>query len=159
MTIFAWYGNKQQKIINMAHPKGYCPIPPEKRFQKGKSGNPKGRPKKVLAWVNTQLEKEGYSEAKPVDITSCYLRLINIPLKEVKKMSNDATQPSLVQIVGKAILSSKGFEIVEKMLDRGIGKALERMKVENTELKEYDLSKLSDEELDMWLKLTEKSGN
>jgi len=36
-------------------------------------------------------------------------------------------QPALVAVTAKAILSRRGFEIVEKMLDRGIGKAKESM--------------------------------
>ncbi len=38
-------------------------------------------------------------------------------------MVKDEDQPAMIRIVGKAILSGKGFDVIEKVLDRGIGKA------------------------------------
>ena len=94
-----------------------------KPFKKGESGNPKGAPKKTISFVNEEMKAEGYLPATKVDIVGCYLTLINLPLTELTKKVKDDKQPALVRIVGKAILSGKGFEVIEKMLDRGIGKA------------------------------------
>jgi hypothetical protein len=46
---------------------------------------------------------------------------MSIPTLEEKVKDTD--QSALVRIVGKAILSGKGFDIVERMLDRSIGRA------------------------------------
>jgi len=91
--------------------------------RKGEIRNPNGGPRKTISIVNSELEKQGYTEASKQDITSCYLRLIQIPVPELTKMVSDNSQPSLVRIVGKAVLSGKGFDVIEKILDRGIGKA------------------------------------
>ena len=85
--------------------------------------NKAGAPKKTISFVNDEMKAEGYLPATKVDIVGCYLTLINLPLTELTKKVKDDKQPALVRIVGKAILSGKGFEVIEKMLDRGIGKA------------------------------------
>jgi hypothetical protein len=85
--------------------------------------NRTGQNRKTISSVNLELENLGYTEATKQDITSCYLRLIQIPIPELESKVKDGTQPALVRIVGKAILSGKGFDVIEKILDRGIGKA------------------------------------
>jgi len=92
--------------------------------------NRSGANRKSIAIVNKELEAKGYKAANKKDITDCYLRLINIDLPELTEMIKDKKQPAMVRIVGKAILSGKGFDIVEKMLDRGIGKAKEHKEID-----------------------------
>lgn len=45
-------------------------------------------------------------------------------------MAFDQKRPMLIRILAKSMLDKKGFEVIEKMLDRGIGKAT--MIVDNT---------------------------
>lgn len=86
--------------------------------------NRSGANRKTINKINLDLEADGYTEATEKDIKSCYLRLINVSIDELQKMVKDGSeQPSLVRVVGKAILSGKGFDVIEKMLDRTIGKA------------------------------------
>lgn len=93
-------------------------------FQKNPQNiNRKGRPRKMIADVIAELEKQGIKAATKPDIQDIYMRLINIDIPELEKIVKDAEQPVLVRIVGKNILSGKGFDIIEKMLDRSIGKA------------------------------------
>jgi len=84
--------------------------------------NTTGANRKSIASVNVDLEANGYKAASKQDIIDCYLRLINIDLKELGAMVTGEEQPAMVRIVGKAILSGKGFDVIEKVLDRGIGK-------------------------------------
>ena len=93
-------------------------------FQKNPQNiNKTGANRKSIATVNVDLEANGYKAASKQDIIDCYLRLINIDLKELGDMVKDDSQPAMIRIVGKAILSGKGFDVIEKVLDRGIGKA------------------------------------
>ena len=93
-------------------------------FQKNPQNiNRTGANRKSIASVNVDLESNGYQAASKNDIIDCYLRLINIDLKELGTMVKDEDQPAMIRIVGKAILSGKGFDVIEKVLDRGIGKA------------------------------------
>ena len=93
-------------------------------FQKNPQNiNRNGRPRKMIADVIAELEKQGIKAATKPDIQDIYMRLINVEIPELEQIVKDPTQPVLVRIVGKNILSGKGFDIIEKMLDRSIGKA------------------------------------
>ena len=86
--------------------------------------NPNGRPRKTISAVNVELEASGATEGNktrynlvlPSFDSSC-----QFPELEAKGVK-DSQQPALVRIVGKAIISGKGFDVIEKVLDRGIGK-------------------------------------
>ena len=84
--------------------------------------NKTGANRKTISSVNLELEKVGAIEASKRDITSCYLRLIQLTIPELETIVKDVKQPALIRIVGKAILGGKGFEIIERMMDRSIGK-------------------------------------
>ena len=84
--------------------------------------NRNGRPRKLITDVIKQLEELGIKPATKPDIQDIYMRLINVEIPELEQIVKDSTQPVLVRIVGKSVLSGKGFDIIEKMLDRSIGK-------------------------------------
>ena len=86
--------------------------------------NRKGRPRKLITDVIAQLEEQGIKPATKPDIQDIYMRLMNVEIPELEQIVKDSTQPVLVRIVGKSVLSGKGFDIIEKMLDRSIGKAM-----------------------------------
>jgi pentatricopeptide repeat protein len=44
-------------------------------------------------------------------------------------MVNDKTKPMLIRILVKNMLWGKGFDIIEKMLDRGIWKAVQKTEI------------------------------
>lgn len=93
------------------------------KWQKGKSGNPAGKPKLMISSVINGLEAEGYKPATKPEIVKVYLFLVNLSLPKIKRLVEDSEQPALVRIVGKAVLSKQGFEVIEKILDRSLGKA------------------------------------
>ena len=93
-------------------------------FQKNPQNiNRNGRPRKMISDVIAELEKQGIKAATKPDIQDIYMRMINVEIPELEQIVKDPTQPVLVRIVGKNVLSGKGFDIIEKMLDRSIGKA------------------------------------
>lgn len=91
--------------------------------------NRNGRPRKLITDVIAQLEEQGIKPATKPDIQDIYMRLMNVEIPELEKIVKDSTQPVLVRIVGKSVLSGKGFDIIEKMLDRSIGKAMNSIDV------------------------------
>lgn len=103
--------------------------------------NRTGANRKTISSVNLELEKIGATEATKQDITGCYLRLIQLTITELEEIVKDMKQPAMIRIVGKAILSGKGFEIIEKMMDRSIGKA-EQSVISTIDLRQQTLEAL-----------------
>lgn len=101
-----------------------------KPFQKGQSGNAKGQPRKLVSSVIHDLKSEGITEISKVEIKAVYMMLLNLKITELEERVKDNNQPALVRIVGKAILSNKGFDVIEKVLDRAMGKPIQE--IENT---------------------------
>ena len=95
-------------------------------FKKGQSGNPKGQPKKVLSRVNEQLKQEGYTAASANNIVEAYSILINLDEERIKSIISDNSYPMLMRIVAKEMLSKNGAEMIEKILDRAHGKAIQK---------------------------------
>ena len=94
--------------------------------------NRSGANRKTIGYVNKELEASGIIATNPKEIKDCYLRLINMDIPTLTELIKDEKQPILIRIVGKSILSGKGFEIIERMLDRAHGKAIQssELKVE-----------------------------
>ena len=92
--------------------------------------NRKGQPRRLISTVNEELEAKGVTVATKSQITDCYLRLINLTMPDLQVVSDDKAEPALVRIVAKAILSGKGFDVIEKMLDRTIQKAVQPVEVQ-----------------------------
>ncbi|MBS3739716.1 MAG: hypothetical protein KGY51_12115 [Psychroflexus sp.] len=121
-------------------------------FQKNPQNiNRKGRPRKLVGTVNIELEKKGVKEVSKEEIKSCYLRLINLEIDELQEMIENKEQPVLIRVVGKNILSGKGFDIIDKILDRSIGKSEQKTdittkgeSVNNIEISTDQIDKLID---------------
>jgi hypothetical protein len=99
------------------------------QWEKGQSGNPKGRPRLLVSSVIEQMKNEGVERVSQADVKDTYLMLINLKMSEIESKVKDKDQPALVRIVGKEILGGKGFDVIEKMLDRAIGKSEENIKL------------------------------
>jgi len=95
-------------------------------FKKGQSGNPKGRPPKLVSHITRELNKEGYKAVSKSNILDAYLTLIQLPYEEIKAIANpkDKTKyPFFYKLVAKELIGKKGSEMLEKLLDRALGKA------------------------------------
>lgn len=94
-----------------------------KPAKKGEVRNPNGAPRKLLSTINEELKQEGYERATQAHIIEAYEILVNLPEAKIKAIIADSDAPMLLRIVGKAMLSPKGTEMIEKILDRAHGKA------------------------------------
>jgi hypothetical protein len=101
--------------------------------EKGETANPNGRPRKTINSVNKELEEQGIKPTTANEIKDIYLRLVNMEMTELKALVENQKQPALIRIVGKKILSEKGFDIIEKMLDRSLGKPNQSIDIGLTE--------------------------
>lgn len=120
-----------------------------KPFKKGVSWNPKWRPRKGICLVNEQMKEAGYSPAKKMDIEETYLTLMQLSEKELNEFINDKKAPMLVRIIWKNMKSKNWFDVIEKMLDRWIGKATQVVETDlKVEVSENPLEKRLKE---LWL--------
>lgn len=114
----------------MNREKGYKNLEKGKPFVKNDPRiNRKGRPRRLVSNIIEELKKEGVERVSQTDVKDIYLMLINLKISEIESKVKDKDQPALVRIVGKEILGGKGFDVIEKMLDRAIGKSEENIKV------------------------------
>lgn len=107
----------------MNREKGYKNLEKGKPFVKNDPRiNRKGAPRRLVSNVIEELKKEGVERVSQTDVKDIYLMLINLKISEIEYKVKDKDQPALVRIVGKEILGGKGFDVIEKMLDRAIGR-------------------------------------
>ncbi len=84
--------------------------------------NKKGRPRTTVHSLLDELKKKGYKTINKEDIKFLYLSLLDNSQEELLKLTNDKESSMIIRVVAKSILDKKGFDIIEKMLDRTMGK-------------------------------------
>jgi hypothetical protein len=86
--------------------------------------NKKGRPRKLISHINTELKADGYCPASLDEIKEAYLTLIQVPMSEIKEIANTTNDnyPILYKLVAKELLGKRGMEMMERLLDRALGK-------------------------------------
>jgi hypothetical protein len=97
------------------------------QWEKGESGNPKGRPKKLVP----SMKIEGY---KLTEINDTIQSIISMNMDDLKKVWNDPNATILEKTVAGALRKSleKGnLESVETLLNRVYGKPKEKLDVES----------------------------
>lgn len=92
------------------------------QFEKGKSGNPNGRPPKLLTELMRDLNAKGYERVTSGQIVEAYETLFGLDESQLKAVTANKALPMVSRIVAKAMLSTRGFEILERMLDRAQGR-------------------------------------
>ncbi len=95
--------------------------------QKGDVLNPKGPTPKLLSTITAELKAKGYERATTNQVADAFETLLNVPEDVLAEMVKDKTKPMSLRIVGKAMLTAKGWEVLQAMLDRAHGKAKQQM--------------------------------
>lgn len=96
-------------------------------LEKGESGNLAGRPPKLLSTIVAELRAQGYERATANQVADAFETLMNVPEDELVKMVKDIKSPMSLRIVGKAMVTAKGWEVLQAMLDRAHGKAKQQV--------------------------------
>lgn len=84
-----------------------------------------GHPKKLISYVNSELENLGFTPTNKDEIVRCFLILVNLPVEKLNEISQglDDSYPIMYRIVAKEMTGKRGLEMLEKLLDRAVGKA------------------------------------
>jgi hypothetical protein len=106
------------------------PFPESKRNIAGLKQHPEninrnGRPRKMVSDIIDSLEKEGVKRVSKEQVKGAFELLLNLSEDQIKELVTDKEKPMLLRIVAKAMVSGKGFDIIEKMIDRTHGKAIQ----------------------------------
>lgn len=115
------------------HSKGMALVPQPhggavNRFEKGKSGNPFGPPRKLTSQVLADLKAAGYERVGPSSVTEASEQLIGVPESVLRSIQKDPDQPVFMRILAETLLRKKGrFEAVQVVLDRAHGKAKQQV--------------------------------
>jgi len=116
--------NMNPKIENLTAP----------RFEKGQSGNPKGRPRSRVDGFKVKLM--GRSNAKkfygitPFELSEWYETLITLTFSELKALEQNEETPALIKNYIRAIISDMSAgrtTTVDKIVERLYGKAIQRV--------------------------------
>lgn len=91
--------------------------------------NRKGRPRRLVSGVIKELESKGVERVSQTDVRDTFLMLINLEIEELEEITKSKKHPAIVRIVAREMLGGKGFDVIEKMLDRAIGKSEENIKI------------------------------
>lgn len=84
--------------------------------------NRKGRPKITVQALLSEIKKAGGKVLSRQDIKELYLSLLDYTEEELHKIIANKDVSMITRIVGKAMLEKRGFDIIERMLDRSVGK-------------------------------------
>lgn len=101
-------------------------------FKPGQSGNPKGRPPKLLHQVVAELKAKGYEPVKEVQIVDAYETLLQLPKSEVNKIQKDESKPFFLRLVAQWMDSARGMEMLDRIMDRSFGKVMMRQILDST---------------------------
>ena len=74
-----------------------------------------------MSSILATLKKDGELVTRSL-VEQTYQILLSLTQDQLTKIASDKKQPMINRIVAKEMLGKKGFEIIEKMMDRANGK-------------------------------------
>ena len=100
-----------------------------KLIEKGEIKNPNWRPKKFVGSVLDELKKQGFGNITRRNVVDIYETLLSLPRDGLVDIASGKQYPMIYRIVAKEMLSKRGFDVIEKMIDRAHGKASQTVDV------------------------------
>jgi len=104
------------------------PIPGNKPFQKGQSGNPKGRAPK---YITTITDNTGYRNS---EIADCMKSMLKMNIGEISEIQKSESTPILENLVASAIIGDiQKMELrnLDSILNRCYGKPKEQIEIDD----------------------------
>ena len=100
------------------------------RAAPGETANPNGRPRKMVSQILKELAAGGLEPVSPRMVKDTFEAMLGLTLSEILKIAGkgpgDENQyPALMRLVAREMMGKRGMEMLEKMLDRAHGKAVQ----------------------------------
>src|SRR3990167_6023209 len=92
-----------------------------RQSEKGDPALSDGRPKSALRRLLDEWESKGRGKVSKADVDLAYLTALEMDEDEMKRAASDKTAPMLVRIACRQLLKERGFDIMERMMNRTHG--------------------------------------
>ena len=83
-----------------------------------------GRPRKQLSIILSEVQELGYKRPSDSEIVEICWLMLSLSEDELKRIEKGSEFPMIMKIIASRLLSNRGFETVEMILDRIYGKTL-----------------------------------
>ena len=84
--------------------------------------NRQGRPRKQLSYIIEEIKEMWYKQPSQSEVMEICLVMLTFTADDLSIISNNEDYPMIMRIVATRMIWDRGFETLEKILDRGIGK-------------------------------------
>lgn len=92
-------------------------------WEKGQSGNPKGRPKSLLGAINNELKNEGIKPVTLCEIKEGFLLSLALPTKKMQEIYENNDAPMFLKITIRELMNKKkGAQFMLAMMERCFGR-------------------------------------
>ena len=89
--------------------------------KKGDVLNPKGRPRKTIRTMISDFEKAGLIIPTNDEVGKMYLYIATLNEAELQALLRDKEQPMMTRIIAKGVLSKKGLDVIDRIVNRAYG--------------------------------------
>ncbi len=84
--------------------------------------NRQGRPRKQLSYIIEEIKNMWYIQPSQSEVMEICLVMLTFTENDLSIISSNEEYPMIMRIIATRMIWDRGFETVEKILDRGIGK-------------------------------------
>lgn len=103
-----------------------------KKFKKGQSGNPKGRPRKSFATINKELKAKGIDKLSKADLLDAYALIFNSTEDDLVEIAKDKNTPYALKIIILELNDKRTrAKAMQDYRDYAFGRAVENIDINN----------------------------
>lgn len=95
-------------------------------WQPGESGNPNGRPRKLVSHINKQLKEQGVEPVSDAQVKELLLLTFNLDEEDIKELAKDKSVPIVLRLMLRDIVSGDTARMRDFLFDRAFGKASQK---------------------------------
>ncbi|MBR1525123.1 MAG: hypothetical protein IJ640_00485 [Prevotella sp.] len=89
--------------------------------KKGDVLNPKGRPRSTVRTMIADFEQQGLIVPTNEEIGKMYMYIASLNEEELGKLLQDKSLPMMTRIIARGILSKKGLDVIDRIVNRTYG--------------------------------------